>query len=451
MNTLSTTVALFALSVVPQVAFAQAAPQPVPPPPGATLQVTANAPPPPCSPAADALYTEAMRQMSTGSDASAATLFGRVLEMCPTHPTAAEMQRNAAMHAQPATPAVTGTTTQTEPLVVQGGSAGVLGSPNYVVSDQGGLPVTLAIPQYNLVYGPDPVTGGARAQLVVGQLFAGMALGGLIPAMANVGRAEVIAGGLLLGGAVGVAGSLLASMNGVTAGQALVVNLGSTTGFGVGAGIAALAGGVSGGISSGALFGLMGAGIALGTAGGAVAAMYRPLSGKVAMVSTGIGWGAMVGTHIFIATLNTSSAVTSAPLGGLLLGGMAVGGVTTTLLAGRTDISADRMGWINLSMAGGWLVFGLSSALFGSSLPAGGLVTAYSVGSILGAVAGGVFGVLITRRVDDFWVAAHDAQQNSVTVQRSARLHRTPSPINVNFVPGGPNGAPVGASLMGTF
>jgi hypothetical protein len=382
-----------------------------------------------------------MNRMANGDDAGAAVLFGRVLELCPSHPSAADMQRNAAQHAQtsgsrPPSGAVQGSVVvqQAAPIVQPG-----------VVTQPGNLGWSgQNLPTHNLVYGPDPLSVPARVNLIIGQTLFGMTLGSFVPAIVggNNVRAEHIAGGLLLGGAVGAAGSILASLNGVTAGQTIAVNLGSAAGLGLGASVALLAGPTN----PQAALGLMSGGIALGTIAGAVLATQRPLGGKMSYIASWIGWSAMVATHAYAGVTNLGTSASGQAVGGTLLAGLVLGGIVGGVTAPFVHVSADRMGWINLSMTAGWSVVGLSSMLFAVS--SGGAAIAYGWGSIVGAGLGALFGVLVTRDVDRYWHEMHSQQQQS-EVRMSRRRPATPTQFSV--APGGVGQNPLGFTVAGTF
>jgi hypothetical protein len=404
-----------------------------------------------------------MNRMAAGDDAGASVLFGRVLEMCPTHPTAAEMRRNADQHAQ----ARAGAQQSQQPqsgVVVTGATV----APPF--NTQTAPAWVMPTPNYNLVYGPDPVSFGARVTLVVGQTFTGLAMGAFIPSMFTGVRAEHIAGGMLLGGALGIAGSLVASMGGVTMGQAIAVNLGSGVGFGLGASVALLASG-GGSVSQAAIFGLFAGGLALGTVGGAVLALQRPLSGKMSYISSMVAWTTFATSHVWIGVGGpralTGSSSTGPVLGGLLAGGLVGGGVIGAVTAPFVNVSADRMGWIDLSTSIGWLVVGASASLF--ALSSGGSDIAYAWGGIAGAGIGAVFGILMTRETDRYWHqlreqgAGQPAQPAPGTVQvttadnaspatRARRAQRSGGlPFNMHMMPGGPGQTPYGMTLAGTF
>lgn len=461
-------IALASASVlVSSAALAQTAPQQT------TVQVTPNQALP-CPPAADSLFNAGIERMSTGDDAGAAVLFGRVLELCPTHPSAAEMRRNAEQHARGtqvspvqvtgATGTVQGQTTPQSSVQVTTppGGAGAT-SPTQVPNNGwptnntgGAWPGWNAPPNYNLVYGPDPVTLGSRLNLVISQGIIGMAVGAWVPLIVtNAPRAEHIAGGVLLGGAVGITGSLLASMGGVTNGQALAVNMSSTLGLGLGASIAMLASS-----TPQTTFGLLAGGMALGTAAGAIVATQRPLSGRMLYFSSSALWGAMVATHGYFGV--AGNAIGLQGVGGFLLGGLLVAGGVGAVSAPFVNVSADRMAWINLSMFGGWTVIGLSSLLFASNSGGSAPLVAYSWGSIAGAALGAVFGVLMTRETDRYW---HDARAQQQQQQQGAQTPGTqPAPgaqsalrrrpresLPFTIAPGGSTDSPLGLMVAGAF
>lgn len=408
-----------------------------------SVQVQVQTPAQPCPPTADSLYNEAMNRMANGDDAGAAVLFGRVLELCPSHPSAAEMQRNAAQHAQMSGANAAGGAVQGSVVVQQ---AAPIVQPGVVTQQVAPGWSGQSLPAHNLVYGPDPISIPARVNLIIGQTLFGMTLGSFVPAMigANNVRAEHIAGGLLLGGAVGAAGSILASLNGVTTGQSIAVNMGSAAGFGLGTSVAFLAGATN----PTAVLGLMSGGIALGTIAGAVLATQRPLGGKMSYVASWIGWSTMFATHAYVGVTNLGASTSGQAVGGTLLAGLALGGIIGGVTAPFVHVSADRMGWINLSMTAGWSVVGLSSMLF--AISSGGAGIAYGWGSIVGAGLGALFGVLVTRDVDRHWHEMHRQQQEQRSDVRMSR--RRPSmPTQVSVAPGGVGQNPLSLTIAGTF
>lgn len=436
-----------------------------------------------CPPAADTLFNAGIERMSAGDDAGAAVLFGRVLEVCPTHPSAAEMRRNAEQHArgtqmgavqvssgagQTQATGQTGAQVTTPP---QGASQGATSSTQvtnngWPTNGNNGWPANnnnagwsgwTTPPNYNLVYGPDPVTLGARLNLVISQGIVGMAIGAFIPQLVtNSPRGEHIAGGVLLGGAVGVAGSLLASMGGITNGQALSVNMSSLLGLGLGSSIAMLASS-----SPQTTFGLLAGGLALGTAAGAIVATQRPLSGRMLYFSSTALWGVMLSTHSYFGIGGTSVSLQG--VGGFLMGGLLVAGGVGAVSAPFVNVSADRMAWINLSMFGGWTVVGLSSLLFASSSGGNAPLIAYSWGSIAGATLGAIFGVLMTRDTDRYWHEARAHQQaaqtpsqgapapNGATPAPQSSIRRPSQPMNFAIAPGGGTDSPLGLTVAGAF
>lgn len=289
--------------------------------------------------------------------------------------------------------------------------------------------------QYNMVYGPEPDSSGARLTLTVGQAINGMGLGLSLAMLTGSESPGVYGGALLLGGGVGAVAALVASRHGITEGQADAVNFGS--GFG---GLASmfLLFGINENFSSQAVGGILAAGLTLGTAGGIVAATQNPLSGRVNFAASLGLWGAFLGSHVWIGTRGYGADRASDALRSLGWSSFAVMGAglaAGALLAPSVHVSARRMRYINLAATGGWAVIGLSSALFASGSGGDAVLTAYGFGSIAGVAAGAVVGTLLTDDTDAFW-----EQQRRTTARN----------FDVNLAPGGPGGS-LGLSLGGSF
>jgi hypothetical protein len=304
------------------------------------------------------------------------------------------------------------------------------------------------IPQYNLVYGPDPISVGARVQLVTGQALFGGTIGTFIALAATAGRPDpaIIAGGFLLGTGVGIVGSILGSLNGVTMGQAIAVNYGSGVGLGIGASIAILAG--SGGAlgSAEAVFGLLAGGTALGTGAGAlVAALARPLGSKMSYIGSITGWATLAASHVFLGVGGARQPMSASGagyiIGGLLLGGLVGGGALGAATAPFVNVSADRMGWINLAALGGYTVIGLSAGLFATT--SNGFDYAFGWGGIVGAGLGALLGALVTRSTDNYW---HEARQRQLQQQQQQPEGAGTAPA----APGTPAAAPSARRRMPT-
>lgn len=285
---------------------------------------------------------------------------------------------------------------------------------------------------YNLVYGPDPETVGARVQLVVGQGLNGMALGLCVAGLAGAERSAIYSGALLLGGGLGAVGALLATRDGVTTGQAAVIN--NSTLFGGAVAGYALLGLNESRINERTTWGVLGAGLLLGTGAGIAVATQRPLSGRVEFASSLGGWSAFFGGHLYFATQGYNRADSGlAIFAWSSLGLMAAGVAAGALIAPNVPVSAARMRWINLSGLGGWAVIGLSSLLLASDGDGRDAMMAYGIGSIAGAAGGAVLGYFLTANVDAQWARGREEARNQVS-----------------FSPGGPGGSP-GLSLSGTF
>jgi hypothetical protein len=475
-------VALALTLAVPSVAFGQTAPSTPPTPRGTGSTTIAGAPAPPpqngapgspvalspvqvtnpgaaCPPAAETLFSEGMSRMAQSDDAGAAVLFTRTLELCPSHPSARDMLHNAEQHlatrgTPPTGASATATTTAPAAPTAATPPAGTI-----TVETTNGWSYAAPIPNYNLVYGPDPISFGARVNLVTGGTITGMLFGGFVPAIFPGFRGEHVGAGVLLGGALGMAGSLLASMNGVTQGQAIAVNLGTGIGLGLGFSVAM----ITTPQSAGTILGIAASGIALGTLGGALLAMQRPLSGSMSFVGSMAAWSTVLTSHIcFGVGCTRGSPSTAVPImGGAIAAGLVGGTVLGALTAPSVRISSDRMGWIDLSMSVGTLVVGGSASLFAAS--GGGADIAWGWGAIAGAGLGALFGVLITQNTDAFWHRARQEQLRQPTqtgddngAARPRASTRPPRrgglPMDLHMSPGGGMGqSPYGLTFTGTF
>lgn len=303
-------------------------------------------------------------------------------------------------------------------------------------------PVPMMQPRlnYNMVYGPEPATTGARVQLVVGQAVNGMALGLSLAGLADARSTAIYSGAMLLGGGAGAVGALLASRDGITAGQAAAVNYGSIFG-----GLAAMftAFGLSNShIEGRAVAGIVAGGLAVGTGAGIAWAAQTPLGGRVEFASSMGLWSAFLGAHLYLATRGYGTFDSRASdglsvLGWSSLGFMAAGLTAGVLLAPQVPVSAARMRWINLSAAGGYAVIGLSSLLLAADGTGEDALMAYSIGSMVGVTGGALLGYFLTTNTDSYWERMHEG----------AASRRGPT---LGFSPGS-SGAPLGGTFVGTF
>lgn len=293
---------------------------------------------------------------------------------------------------------------------------------------------------YNLVYGPEPISSGARVQLVVGQSINGMGIGLALAGVADARSSSIYSGAMLLGGGVGAVASLLATRDGITMGQASAINFGTLFG-GLAATFTAV--GLSRTIEGRGVAGLFAGGLALGTGAGIAWASQSPLSGRVEFASSVGIWSAFVGTHLYLATrgYGTWDDATSrnefTVLGWSSLGLTAAGLVAGVLLAPNVPVSAARMRWINLAGLGGYTVIGLSSLLLAADGSGEDALMAYSIGSIAGLGGGLVLGYFLTQNTDSYWDRMHEG------------VARRQGP-SLTVAPGGPGGSP-GLSFGGTF
>jgi hypothetical protein len=290
---------------------------------------------------------------------------------------------------------------------------------------------------YNLVYGPEPLSSGARLTLVIGQGINGAMLGLSVAMIANPNSSSVYSGAMLLGAGVGVVAAMLATRDGITEGQEAAVNRGSLFG-GISALYLMLS--INSRLSESAAGGILATGLTLGTVGGILAAVNKPLAGRVEFASSIGIWAAFLAGHTFLltngfGTFGGSGRESARALGVSSLVLMGGGIVAGALLAPSVPISAARMRWINLAGLGGWLVVGLSASLFASDGRSDEVRVPYALGSLIGASAGIVLGALFTSDADNGW------QQRAHTTSRN----------RIALMPGGTMDAPLGLSLAGTF
>ncbi|MBI5515514.1 MAG: hypothetical protein HY909_17165 [Deltaproteobacteria bacterium] len=296
--------------------------------------------------------------------------------------------------------------------------------------------------QYNLVFGPEPVSSGGRLELSVTQGLNGMGIGLSLAALSGSRSPGVYAGASILGGGLGLATALVLTRDGITEGQSSAINMGTLYG---GLGALFLSFGIADGLSVQAVGGIFAAGLTLGTVGGIVASFQRPLAGRVQFAGSLGVWSSFVSAHLFLATQGYGSFSRDDSAGAVRVfgltsfGTLGAGLLAGALLAPNVNVTASRMRFINLAAVGGATVVGLSSMLFAlESRDENALLTAYGIGAIAGAVGGAALGYLLTNRHDEFWF---QQRQGQVASRRGFEL---------NLLPGGPNGTP-GLSLGGTF
>jgi hypothetical protein len=296
--------------------------------------------------------------------------------------------------------------------------------------------------QYNLVFGPEPMSPGARTELAITQGLAGVGIGVSLATLAGSRSPGVYAGASLLGAGLGLTTALVLTRDGVTEGQSASINTGSLYG---GLGSMFLSVGLADGLTTQAVGGIFAVGLTLGTVGGVVASFQRPLAGRVQFASSLGVWSSFVSAHLFLATqgygtfASGRSSTAFRVFGLTSFGTLGAGLVVGALLAPGINVSAARVRYINLAAVGGAAVVGLSSMLFAlEARDSETLLTAYGIGAIVGAIGGGALGYLLTDRTDDFWF---QQRQGQATARRGG---------DWSLLPGGPNGTP-GLSLGGTF
>ncbi|MFP2911606.1 hypothetical protein ACLESD_42590 [Pyxidicoccus sp. 3LFB2] len=301
-----------------------------------------------CSASAETDYTEGFEALVQGRDAQALEAFEQVLAVCPQHPYASELIRLARARLTP------------------GGQ--------------------LALEAAREM-GPERRSSAGLAGMTVLQTLHGATQGILLCAIAEC-SGQGYAAVSLLGAGAGAAGTLLLARDGVTSGQAAVVNSGTVWGFWFGIasmlaldleGDDALAATMLGGA------GFTGVGILL-------AATLRPTAGQVSMANSGGLWAGVV-TALLVATADTGEAKT---LFAIELGTTAVGIATLAMLSDTLAVSRGRMLIID---AGGILggLLGATATFLTAGDDAG---DAILVGSAVGVVTGLAVTAYITRDFD---------------------------------------------------
>jgi hypothetical protein len=301
-----------------------------------------------CSASAEADYTEGFDALVHGRDAEALEAFQRALAACPQHPYASELVRLARARLHPG----------------------------------GGLAVAAARQT-----GPEGRSDSGLAGMMVLQTVHGATQGVLLCAIADC-DGKGFAAVSLLGAGVGAAGTLLLARDGVTAGQAAVINSGTVWGFWFGI-ASQLALELEDDEELGAVMlggaGFTGVGILL-------AATLRPTAGQVSMANSGGLWAGAV-TALLLATSNNSDTQT---LFAVELGVTAAGIVTLAALSNTFTVSRGRM----LLIDGGGILGGLLGAT-ATYLSAGeDAGDAILVGSAAGVVGGLALTTYLTRDFD---------------------------------------------------
>ncbi|WP_163989632.1 hypothetical protein [Pyxidicoccus caerfyrddinensis] len=286
-----TTLLLVALSA------AQATPPADAPRDAATVTAPPLVPTPEACPStAEADYTAGFDALVGGRDEEALEAFQRALAACPQHPYATELVRLARARLAP-----------------------------------GGRLAQAAVSEL----GPEGRSDGGLAAMTVVQTLHGAAQGILLCAIAECGNQGYAAASLVGAGAGAAATLLLAREDGVTSGQAAVINSGTIWGFWFGVsslaaldlhGDDALAAAMLGGAS------FTGLGILLATT-------VRPTSGQVSMANSGGLWAGVVMALL----LATSDSDDSQKFFAVELGATAVGIASFAVVSTQVPVSRGRM------------------------------------------------------------------------------------------------------------
>jgi hypothetical protein len=316
----------------------------------APIQVSATTAP--CPDSAGVLFRQGVDLFATGRSADAAVMFRTVLDVCPTHPEAAQMHRlaseRAAVNGGAVAPGMSGATMMPPPPNAPSGAS---------------IPLPVLPPQ-----GPEDPTASGRAELVAGQTLNGITAGALVCVAAQC-PAAVGVGSAILGGVGVLVGTLLPTGDGYSAWRAQAINTGTLFGYWEGAMLATALGANSS--FSGPAFGaVMLVGGVLGTGVG-VAAGYglRANPGLLAIANSSAMWtGAM---SAWLAIAFTNGNVFSTPSGGTALAvtemiAPLVGFGAMSLFGGGLRMSRSRALIIDLAATGGAGLGGLAGLMFAS-------------------------------------------------------------------------------------
>ncbi len=306
-----------------------------------------------CPPDVEAEYKEGFEAMSRGDDADALAAFENVVKACPQHPHAAESARLLRARMRP-------------------------GARLAEASMEDGSP-----------FGPERKSGGARAGLIVVQTIHGATQGILLCAIAECSD-QGYSSASLLGAGLGVAASIVGTMDGITPGKSAAINAGTVWGFWFGiASIIALDTEEDDSYSTVMLSGAGFTGLGL-----LVALAGEPTAGQVAMANSGGLWTGVV-TALFLATLDSGDeraffgAEMAATGGGLL---------AFSLLSRVVPVTRGRM----LLIDAGGIIGGLTGAAVvfsftGNELNDGDIIL---LGAGMGTLGGLALTTYLTRNFD---------------------------------------------------
>ena len=305
-----------------------------------------------CPPDVEADYKEGFEAMSRGDDEDALEAFERVEAACPQHPHAAESARLLRARVRPGRRLA---------------EASLAESP----------------------FGPERKSGGARAGLIVVQTIHGATQGILLCAIAEC-KDQGYSTASLLGAGLGVAVSIVGTLDGITPGKSAAINAGTVWGFWFGlASIVALD---TEGDDALATVMLSGAGFT--GLGLLVALAGEPTAGQVAMANSGGLWTGIV-TALFLATLDEGDersffgAEMAATGGGLL---------AFSLLSRVVPVTRGRM----LLIDAGGIIGGLTGAALvfsftGNEVDDGDIIF---LGAGMGTLGGLALTTYLTRNFD---------------------------------------------------
>jgi hypothetical protein len=299
----------------------------------------------PCA-ATEADYTAGFNALVRGEDEQALAALERVLAACPTHPYASEFARLARARLGPGA----------------------------------------KLAEASLL-GPERPSGFARGSLVVWQTLHGGVQGALLCAIADCdGRAFI--GGSLAGAALGATASWLLTREGITSGQAAVINSGTT--WGVWYGIAAFSVFEMDDTEDYATMMASMAGFTV--AGVALSHFASPNAGQVSMANSGGLWAGVV-SALFLITMDDGETETFFAIESVVTG---VGLTTFALLSRSFPVSRGRV----LLIDSGGILGGLLGAASVALIHPDGDGDPIAIGAGVGALAGLGLAAWLTRDFD---------------------------------------------------
>ncbi|WP_426733524.1 hypothetical protein [Myxococcus faecalis] len=300
-----------------------------------------------CPPESETLYKEGFDALSKGDDEEAAERFRQVLELCPQHSHAPELERLARARLKPGA----------------------------------------KLAQAAVFENTERPTRGAAASLTVIQTMHGAVQGLLLCAIAECADRAYPASALL-GAGLGTLSTLLLVQDGVTPGQASVINSGTM--WGLYFGVASL---IALDLEEDEAFGSVALGGAAFTGIGIVlATTLKPTAGQVSMANSGGLWAGVL-TTLFLGTVDGESTET---LFGAQMASASAGIIAFSLLSRNLPVSRGRM----LIIDAGGIIGGLMGASSMLLLTGNNDEDPILIGTGIGVMGGLALTAYLTRNFD---------------------------------------------------